>query len=169
MATSWWMRFLQRHLQWTDIEENGVLYMRRFYLVHPRRGLIRSRFPIHVFIHYIARSDYARDLHDHPWDWMAIRLTGGYMEVVPGPGYAPECGRMGVVRVYQYPFTGHLRRAEDLHRLELKRPVWTLFLHGRRRREWGFRTDQGWVREDDYHARRLYGAKEENPPIYPPQ
>lgn len=34
--------------------------------------------------------------------------------------------------------------AEDLHRLETSRPLWTIVLTGPKRRRWGFQTAAGW-------------------------
>ena len=33
-----------------------------------------------VKLHRFLRSDPARDLHDHPWDFVSIILWGGYYE-----------------------------------------------------------------------------------------
>jgi hypothetical protein len=38
---------------------------------------------IAVRLHQILRSDDERDLHDHPWPFMTIILSGGYWEVTP--------------------------------------------------------------------------------------
>lgn len=104
-------------------------YMRRWYVQTPI-GTVR--------VHNIVRSDAGRDLHDHPWDFASFVLRGGYREVtatstrdVTAPAFV-------------------LRRAEDLHRLELARPAWTFVLTGPRRRTWGFDTPAGWVRWNLY-------------------
>ena len=48
------------------------------------------------------------------------------------------------------------KRAEDLHRLDLKHgPVWSLVWCGRRRRDWGFMTEKGWVAHADYLNERF--------------
>lgn len=99
-------------------------YMHRWYFRTPW-GAIR--------LHHILRSDQAEALHDHPWDFCSFLLSGGYTEVRPdGAVYHPQGS---VVR----------RRAEDLHRLIIWRPVWTLVFTGPRRRTWGFQTETGWV------------------------
>jgi hypothetical protein len=43
------------------------------------------------------------------------------------------------------------RKATDLHRIELDKPCWTLFIRGPSCREWGFLTDDGWVDWRKYH------------------
>lgn len=99
-------------------------YMERWYLQTPWFTLR---------LHHILRSDEARALHDHPWDFWSVLLTGGYTEVTPtGTRYWP---RWSLVR----------RRAEDLHRLVLDQPVWTLVWTGPKRRSWGFVIDGQWV------------------------
>jgi len=70
-------------------------------------------------LHHILRSDEARALHDHPWDFTSILLTGGYDEILPradGSEYCVHHPRWSVVR----------HAAEDQHRLIVHRPVWTL-------------------------------------------
>jgi hypothetical protein len=90
-----------------------------------------------IRLHHILRSDNAVSFHDHPWDFTSFLLSGGYTEVTPtGTRWWP---RFSVIR----------RRAEDLHRLVLTRPVWTLVLTGPRRREWGFEIDGQWVHWQD--------------------
>ena len=49
------------------------------------------------------------------------------------------------------------KKATDLHRLELKPnsiDTWTLFIPGKRCREWGFKTDKGWIEEKKYLEER---------------
>ncbi len=102
-------------------------YMERFWIL--RTPWLSAR------LHRILRSDHDRDLHDHPWDYASVILRGGYWEVTAdgkrwyGPG--------SVV----------FRRAGHLHRLVLPdgAPATTLFIHRRKRRDWGFRTATGWV------------------------
>lgn len=116
---------------------DGNAYMERYYLggqhvpVHDRTA---------VRLHHFLGSDPGRDLHDHPWDFTTVLLTGGYVEHT-------EHGRTirNVGDVVHH-------RAEDLHRVELLEPTWTLFLHGPARRRWGFLTPTGWVYWGDYPA-----------------
>ena len=112
-------------------------------------------------VHHILRSDDAGSgLHDHPWDFWSFLLTGGYHEVIPDameiaerwPGYAParisveaQARRGQVRRVWRRRFTLLRRKAEDPHRLELVKPVWTLVWTGPMRRKWGFYSPKGWV------------------------
>lgn len=90
-----------------------------------------------IVLHKICQSDPA-DLHDHPYDYFTIILWGGYWEETDkgiywrGPGY--------------FSF----RRAEDYHRLIVKKPCWTLFTHFKCRRPWGFLFKNKWMDHKEY-------------------
>ena len=97
-----------------------------------------------VFVHQFLSSDDDRALHDHPWPWMTLILEGEYLEHLPADASKPS----GETIV-------HRRRAGDIvirrnasrpHRIELleQRPATTLFVTGRKRREWGFHRARGW-------------------------
>ena len=58
---------------------NQEPYIMRYYLVFKNRNL----FPFNVFIHKILKSDDDKDLHDHPWDFFHLILSGGYWEEIP--------------------------------------------------------------------------------------
>lgn len=109
------------------------LYMRRWILRLPFGGSVR--------LHHIVRSDAGRELHDHPFDFVSWLLTGGYLEVRPDGSHWRR--RWSLVR----------RRAEDLHRVVVVKPVWTFVITGPWRREWGFQTPTGWV------SRKVYGGE----------
>jgi hypothetical protein len=94
-----------------------------------------------VRYHQIRTPDPA-DFHDHPWDYVTTLVAGAYLELTPGGS-----------TLYRAPVT-LIRRAEDLHRLELPEgPVWTLLVTGPVRRRWGFHTSRGWVHWSDYGGR----------------
>lgn len=98
-----------------------------------------------IYLHHILKSDADRHLHDHPWNFISIMLKGEYVEFrsdgtckpVPTTRMAPAFAK---------------RKAEDFHRLKLYKgvTVWTLVIVGRRRRNWGFMTEDGWVPWQDY-------------------
>lgn len=119
------MNILMKYLPYKDVLKDGSLYMRRFYLLKTRW--------FSVFLHYLAKSDEDRFNHCHPWNWIAILLTGTYVEEDES-GYHKR-----------WPLWPRFRKAEYSHRLHLSKPIWTLFIHFRRRRRWGFWTDKGWV------------------------
>lgn len=85
-----------------------------------------------IFLHHIMRSDYDRALHDHPWGFISIILTGAYKEHTP---QGVQEYRRGAIL---------FRPAKWLHRLELSEPMWSLVIVGRKARKWGFMVDQSW-------------------------
>ncbi len=127
------LEFSVSHLY--DAQPDGTrdYYMLRYILRHPW-GSVR--------LHKIVRSDLDPYMHDHPFDFVSVLLTGGYLEHTPAG--SRRWRPLSIVR----------RRAADLHRLELDRPVWTLVFAKRKSREWGFDVDGQWVYWKDY-LRRL--------------
>lgn len=118
------------------IEQFGEPYMRRHFLLgaDSRAPGSTARF------HQILRSDVA-DLHDHPWDFISVILSGTYIETTPSS--EQEFGPGSVL----------VRTAEQLHRLTLPSgPVWTFITISPARRRWGFQTGDGWVHWSDYLA-----------------
>lgn len=92
-----------------------------------------------LYLHEIRKDDDDRALHDHPWPSMSIILDGVLREITPEGE-----------RVY-YPGDTAGRSAEAAHRLEVvEGPVWTLFVTGKRCREWGFHCANGWVHWRDF-------------------
>lgn len=104
-------------------------YMLRWFVI-PRNSLLN------VYLHKFLRDDDDRALHDHPWWFLSILLSGTYREVIPS-------GRTRWRRC----FSVVLRRATYRHRVELRDgiPCWTLVITGPRIREWGFWCPRGFV------------------------
>lgn len=130
----------------------STIYMRRWFFWCPWFG---------IRVHQILRSDADRHLHDHPWDFASLLLTGGYTEIVlrddVGPDTAQKLAAMGDVRLMAQRTWGRWslvrHKAEDLHRLLLARPIWTLVFTGPKRKSWGFLTEDGMVPWHEYLAR----------------
>jgi hypothetical protein len=92
-----------------------------------------------VRFHHLLMSDPQPDMHDHPWDFTSVLITGGYREHT----------LHGVVE-HRAPAVVH-RGATEAHRLELlDGPTWTLVATGPTRRRWGFHTTGGWVHWSRY-------------------
>lgn len=130
----------------SHIGSPGNVYMRRFIFLLPfGLGTIR--------LHHIVRSDDDRHLHDHPFDFVSFLLSGDYVETTPltwAPGRKYEPG-VDPTKTRAWPrFSIVRKRAEDLHCLSLKRPVWTLVFSGPKRRDWGFATERGWISNHEY-------------------
>lgn len=112
-----------------------------------RWWLRREREAGSIYLHQIIRDDDDRALHDHPWDCTSIILQGVLREVLP------EGSRLLT------PGTITSRKAEDAHRLEVvDGPVWSLFVTGKVRRQWGFHCPNGWVHWKDFTNPATNGA-----------
>lgn len=87
-----------------------------------------------VMLHWFRGSD-DMCLHDHPWPFMSIILSGGYWESSPqgtrwyGPGSVLS------------------RRAKWSHRVQVPpgNNTVTLIVTGQKERHWGFHTPFGWI------------------------
>ncbi len=122
-------------------------YLTRYYMLGHRT----SKWAL--MLHRFHRSDMDRDLHDHPWAFWSLILTGGYWEVTPYP--APrERGAPPLYKKCWYKPGSFLRRpATWVHRVALNfmsPPTWTLVLRFGYERQWGFHTRRGWVNFRDY-------------------
>lgn len=96
-----------------------------------------------IKIHKIVRGDDDRCQHDHPWTFIRVILSGGYVEergdkkvtLKPWRPWAPW-------RIY--PVSRKFK-----HRIDklLKDASWSLILCGPKREggKWGFFTKQGWM------------------------
>ena len=120
--------------------DGKVPYLIRYYLFLKER----KNFPFNITLHKVLVSD-EPTLHDHPWSWGAIILSGGYWEHTPegkfwrGPGHI------------------RFRSAKDLLWLELAKdendnniPCWSLFFMGKKAQSWGFVKDGKWIDNKDY-------------------
>ena len=94
-----------------------------------------------VYLHRHIRPDWFRDMHDHPYSFVTWVLRGAYRE-----------NRIAAKPLTWRQWSVHYMRAEWPHSiLELTEvPTWTLMFVGRRRRDWGFVTDDGWVSHKTY-------------------
>lgn len=137
--------------------ETGELYLRRW------RVLQTPWFAI--YLHKIAAPDKDRHLHDHPWSFLSLVLCGGYDELRPAwpARFDEDLGERSetdgvdidpreLIAVRRGWLSLGYRRAEDMHRIARlhRKPTWTLVLVGRRRRDWGFATERGWVQWERY-------------------
>lgn len=146
-----------------DYQTGELLMTRKPLLVTPW-GLLA----VHVF----HKGDVDRCLHDHSWGYTSLVLMGGYYEIRPVQPYrtavldstisTSEMNEAPVERVWIGPGSIVRRPARWAHRVELKRlvnaevgrPLYydimatTLIWLGRKERQWGFYTDQGWIHNE---------------------
>ena len=105
-----------------------------------------------LYLHNILLSDEDRHCHDHPYDFWSFVFRGQYRETTQRSVNVAGIFdiRTENRRVYKAPAL-NIKQAETLHRLDLHHgPVWSLVWCGRRRRDWGFQTEQGWVDHASY-------------------
>lgn len=103
---------------------DGSVFMRRYRLLRTRWG--------GFYLHQFLRGDEDKCLHDHPWRFVTLILSGGYTEVLPnGTRWRP-------------PGTLLYRPAEHRHRVDCDRVCWSLVFVCRKSRPWGFWTVRGW-------------------------
>lgn len=106
--------------------DDGEPYLERYYLF----GLFGAR----AYIHRFVASDPDRGLHDHPWGRsLSLVLAGGYREVRRRGKKAARCRQLN-------PWRLNFIRGTDFHRIVLDpgQETWTLFIHGKRTKGWGF-------------------------------
>lgn len=132
------------------LSHDGRPFLERWGLCHERIG--------GFYLHHVAGPDPGLDLHDHPWAFVSIVLSGAYTEaranVFADVHDPPVVSRR---RTLSVRFTG-LRTA---HRITSAEPgTWTLVLRGPTRRKWGFYPPDGRVAWDeyDYETRRPSSA-----------
>lgn len=113
--------------------------------------------------HTFLRSDADRCLHDHPWPFVSLILSGGYYEEIP---LVPHDDPRLTVQLWRRPGSLLFRRAEHRHRVILADgngdptgappselgpvPSTSLVLRGPKVRTWGFWTRTGWQRWTDF-------------------
>lgn len=105
-------------------------YLERYYV-----GQILS---VTVYLHRFVNCDGDRDVHDHPWTWsIGMPLAGRYHE--QRLRYLdPDQGMVCDLRIVRR-FMPNIIRAHTFHRIAwIRRGTWTLFMHGRRVKGWGF-------------------------------
>jgi len=127
----------------------------------------RKNFPFNITLHKVLVSD-EPTLHDHPWNWGAFIIKGGYWEHIPVYNETTG-GVVGSTRVWRGPGSIRFRKADDLHWLELEKdengneiPCWSLFFMGKKRKEWGFVDfvkHQGyrWIHNEKYLKEKFNG------------
>lgn len=86
-----------------------------------------------IYVHRFTGPDPRRTLHDHPWPFVSIILSGGYVERRLNPtNMVVNEGRL-VRRI-------NIMRRGDAHSITrlCKNPTWSIVLAGRRARTWGY-------------------------------
>lgn len=128
---------------------NDEPYLERYYVFLKDR----NRFPFNIFVHKFLKSD-PDDVHDHPWPYFTVILKGGYWEWIPV--FNLRGAKIHEYCVWRRPGSFRWASANTYHRIELDPEVtcWTLFMPGRKQRDWGFLVKNQWVQWQDYLTQR---------------
>lgn len=113
-------------------------YLERYYIFLKDR----KNFPFNIFIHKFLKSD-PDDLHDHPWNYISIPLYPGYWEYLENQNEP----------VWRKPLSVRYASAKTYHRVKLHpnfNYCWTIFIPGIQERNWGFKTINGWINNNQY-------------------
>lgn len=123
-------------------KKHGEPYLERYYIFLKQR----NSFPFNIFIHRFLKSE-PDDMHDHPWNYFTIILSGGYWEYE----------KKGDIIDKQWRSPGYFKyyNSKDIHRIELnpnRNNCWTLFIPFKKTRPWGFYVENGekWVEANEY-------------------
>lgn len=121
------------------VSKQGQVHFRRYRLIQTPWFAI--------YIHQILESDKDTDMHDHPWNFTSLILSGSYYESYK---IAPDFQSIHN-KVY---FVGDVikHKAEDVHKITIQTPeVWTLVFTSGRVRDWGYRLKyDSWIGHKEY-------------------
>ena len=148
----WFLNWLERHGRKRIVMDrvNNEPYLERYYVFLKDR----DNFPFNIFLHKFLKSD-PDDVHDHPWNYATFILKGGYWEWVPE--FDDHGNKTCEIAKWRGPGSFRTASANSYHRIELDPTVetWTLFMPGRKKREWGFLTKGNWVQWEEYLSSRV--------------
>lgn len=115
------------------IERNdGIPYLERYYLFKFWRWT--------AFLHRFVSSDPEGETHDHPWTSISFILTGKYLETrwLGGEYVKFERKWFNLVKGETFHHVDLYETDVKIPGIQQETPVWTLFIHGRRFKRWGF-------------------------------
>ena len=120
-----------------DRNDEDDYLIRHYMLIQDRKD-----FPFNVFLHKFMKGD-EDDIHDHPWGFFHLILSGGYYEHVTANEDGVSLDK-GLKRVWRGPGYWKIVGPSYKHRIELgdSKP-WTIFIPFKRCRDWGF-----WIPND---------------------
>ena len=103
-----------------------------------------------IFYHRFYLPDKDRALHDHPWNFATVLLTGSYSETIKTHPYAgPKDFARHSPGIYFHP-------SKHFHRINtLLGTVRTLVFIGAKHKNWGFLENNKWVHHSDYERDKI--------------
>lgn len=147
-----------RIMQMTSVYHKGHLYHADNSLYMGRYSLFETKY-LSARVHQIATGDNDQALHDHPWSFLSIVLSGGYVEELPLMPTPCWNGNVETTRtIKRKEGSISFRPASCRHRITSVEPyTWTLFIYGKFKQDWGFYTKEGKIFWEYYLAHQ--GAK----------
>ena len=110
--------------------DNGEAYLERYFLFS-----FFGLFTVHL--HRFIDDNPARGLHNHPFKWsFSIILIGHYIEQY----LHNQQILFRTIKWFNYIPSYRLHRVTKPH--SLRKPIWTIFVHGKRVQDWGFFTNE---------------------------
>lgn len=138
-----WLRVLFSRRPHQVVHSERGIYLYRWYLIPQNRWC-------NVYLHKFIGSDDPPALHNHPWWFASLVLSGAYLEVTEDGGHWRSAGSLAY------------RPARHRHRVQLVRcrdgreqPCVSVVVTGPHRQGWGFfcpRRGGGWryIRSQDF-------------------
>lgn len=130
-----WLIHRCKKTPYLHIFHKGDLYMGRWWLFNPQTADTPLKYkwlPVSIRLHHICQPDAGRDLHDHPFDARTIILKGEYKEIRDVHGsyvdYVRKTGDTATITI------GEFHRITKIS----EGGVWTVFITGPRKNNWGF-------------------------------
>lgn len=133
--------------KFTITAADGSPYLTRYYILKTRW--------LKVYLHQFHRSDEDRDMHDHPWNFMSIVLKSGYVEHLPESIKLRKPGAIIRHCAEDRHFVKLLPQCRSPECISPEVEAWTLVFVGKKRREWGFHTQDGWLHWREYLNRKF--------------
>lgn len=129
------------------ISKEGVLHFRRWRLISTKY--------FSVYIHEIFKADEDKHLHDHPWNYISITLTGKFGEF-SRESIDPLSLKYNILSSSSIV----TRKATTFHKIQilLSNKVTTLFITGKKHRDWGYVVNNKWIQHEEYRKLKNSGT-----------
>lgn len=112
--------------------------------IHFKRYQLFGSKYFNIYLHCIYKEDLDLHLHSHPWSFISMVLSGGYIEERHLKGFR-----------WRYPGSvAYTPSSTAYHKIQFCiTPTYTLVITGPRTDNWGYITEEGYVQNTEY--RRL--------------
>ena len=124
----------------------GDNYLRRWHIIPENKYF-------NIYYHEIRASDLDRHLHDHPYFFSSFILEGGYYEHTEDDIISRKPGDLNIHSPWFF------------HRLEMRDESGanTIFITAPKIKIWGFKTEDGWVANQEYLEKHGIQGALQNP------